>query len=179
LSVVLFVALIESTVVTPLFAAYSKEVQAADERGNRIPDFSHCGYMGQKEPVPDVPVRVVVSPARGDNTQRIQTAIDYVAGLPADAGGIRGAVLLLKGRYEVFGSLKMSASGVILRGQGMGGSGTVLLAAGSDRRTLIRIAGRNDRTDLPGKSYRIIDDYVPVGAYSFHLDTTGGAEGRR
>ena len=33
-----------------------------DEKGNRIPDFSHCGYMGQNKPVPDVPVRVVVSP---------------------------------------------------------------------------------------------------------------------
>ena len=32
------------------------------QRGDRIVDFSHCGYMGQDEPVPDVPVRVVVSP---------------------------------------------------------------------------------------------------------------------
>jgi hypothetical protein len=145
-----------------------------DGRGNRIPDFSHCGYMSQQEPVPDVPVRVVVSPAQGDDTQRIQTAIDYVMSLSADSGGVRGAVLLLKGRYEIFGSLKMSASGVVLRGRGMGENGTVLVAAGKGRRTLIRIVGKNDHTILPGVSYRITDDYVPVGAYSFHLHTTEG-----
>lgn len=145
-----------------------------DERGNRVPDFSHCGYMGQDRPIPDVPVRVVVSPSEGDNTERIQTAIDYVAGLAPDADGIRGAVLLLKGRYEVFGSLKMSASGVVLRGQGMGEDGTILIAAGQDRRTLIRITGVNDRAPKSSTSYEIKDDYVPVGAYSFHLSATEG-----
>ena len=151
-----------------------KLVYYADERGNRVPDFSHCGYMGQEKQIPDVPVQVVVSSSKGDNTQRIQTAIDYVAGLPADTNGVCGAVLLLKGRYEVFGSLKMSASGVVLRGQGMGEDGTVLVAAGQDRRTLIRISGRNDRTNLSGTSYEIKDDYVPIGACSFHLNTTEG-----
>ena len=144
------------------------------ELGDRIPDFSHCGYMGLEEPIPDVPIRVVVSAVQGDNTRRIQMAIDYVASLPVGAGGIRGAVLLLEGRYEILGGLKISASGVVLRGQGMGKNGTVLVAAGQDRRTLIRIAGRNDRKILPGTSYSIIDDYVPVGAYSFHLDNAGG-----
>ncbi len=151
-----------------------KLVYYADERGNRVPDFSHCGYMGQEKPIPDVPIRVVVSPSKGDNTQRIQTAIDYVAGLPADANGIRGAVLLLKGRFEVLGGLKMFVSGVVLRGQGMSENGTVLVAVGKDRRTLVRIAGRNDRTNSSDTSYEIKDDYVPVGAYSFHLNTTEG-----
>ncbi len=151
-----------------------KLIYSADERGNRVPDFSHCGYMGQDKSIPDVPIRVVVSPSEGDNTQRIQTAIDYVAGLPADTNGVRGAVLLLKGRFEVFGSLKISVSGIVLRGQGMGEEGTLLVAAGQDRRTLIRIAGINDRTNSSDKSYEIKDDCVPVGACSFHLNTTEG-----
>jgi len=145
-----------------------------DERGNRIPDFSRCGYMGQDKPIPDVPIRVVVSPKKGDNTERIQTALDYVAGLAVDSNGIRGAVLLLKGRYEIFGGLKISASGIVLRGQGMGEDGTVLVAAGKDRRTLIRIVGINDKTNPSGKSHEIKDDYVPIGAHSFGLNTTGG-----
>ena len=33
-----------------------------DERGNRIPDFSLCGYRGGGEPLPDVPVRAELSP---------------------------------------------------------------------------------------------------------------------
>src|SRR5881628_473503 len=111
-----------------------------DQRGNRVPDFSHCGYAGGDRPIPDAPVRVVVSPEKGDSTARIQKAIDYVASLPPDASGLRGAVLLLKGRHEVLGSLLLNASGVVLRGQGMGEGGTALVAEGEDRRTLIRIA---------------------------------------
>src|SRR5947209_19245809 len=59
-----------------------KLVYAADERGDRIPDFSHCGYGGGGVAIPDAPVRVVVPPAEGDATARIQAAIDYVSGLP-------------------------------------------------------------------------------------------------
>lgn len=146
----------------------------ADERGNRIPDFSYCGYMEQEKPIPNTPIRIVVRPIEGDNTARLQAAIDYLSSLPVDADGIRGSVLLLKGRYEVQGGLYISTSGVVLRGQGMGPNDTVLLAAGRDRRTLIRILGKNDRMNPTGKSYQITDDYVPVGSRSFHLNTTEG-----
>src|SRR6185369_11798453 len=47
-----------------------------DERGNRVPDFSTCGYSGGNEQIPDAPVRVVVAPVKGDETARIQKAID-------------------------------------------------------------------------------------------------------
>src|SRR2546423_812276 len=70
-----------------------------------IPDFSHCGYMGGGVPIPDAPVRVVVPRAEGDNTARIQAAIDDLAALSPDDRGIRGAVLLQKGRYDVNGGL--------------------------------------------------------------------------
>src|SRR5580658_2810909 len=65
-----------------------------DAHGNRVPDFSYAGYMQGRIPIPDVPVRVIVSPVAGDNTARIQAAIDYVASLKPEADGIRGAVLL-------------------------------------------------------------------------------------
>jgi hypothetical protein len=151
-------------------------VYDADAKGNRVPDFSTCGYAGGDRRIPDAPVRVVVSPVAGDETARIQKAIDYVSGLPADANGIRGAVLLLKGRHEISGALQIAKSGVVLRGQGMDESGTVLVASGTDRRTLIRIAGLmrdtfsiNDRLGC-----KIVDDYVPVGAESFHVDPNNG-----
>ncbi len=64
-------------------------VYEQDDRGNRIPDFSHCGYMGGGVAIPDVPVRVVVAPGDGDAGPRIQAAIDHVAALPADGRGIR------------------------------------------------------------------------------------------
>ena len=150
----------------------------ADERGNRVPDFSSCGYAGGDRPIPDAPVRVSVSPVQGDETVRIQRAIDYVASLPAGSNGVRGAVLLLKGRHEVFGGLQITNSGVVLRGQGAGKDGTILVAAGLDRRTLIRISGRiygpGNKWAGGGSPRQILDDYVPVGATSFRLKDANG-----
>src|SRR5688572_4162634 len=70
----------------------------ADPRGDRLPDFSHCGYLGGDAAVPDVPVRIVISPKPGDQTARIQSAIDHVASLTPGSDGFRGAVLLQPGR---------------------------------------------------------------------------------
>jgi hypothetical protein len=63
--------------------------------------------------------------------------------------------------------LFITNSGVVLRGQGAGDGGTILFAAGEDRRTLVRICGRKNR-EL-GEPQQIADDYVPVGATSFQL----------
>ena len=131
--------------------------------GDRVPDFSHCGYMGGGVPIPDVHIRIVVPAIEGDSTDRIQRAIDHVASLPPDDRGIRGAVLLGKGRHKVHGGLLISGSGVILRGHAAGDGGTTLFAAGHDRRTLIRIAGKDDRS-IDSDSIAIADDYVPVHA---------------
>ena len=141
----------------------------ADAHGNRVPDFSHCGYAGGDEPIPLALPRVIVAAESGDSTARIQTAIDYVSQLPLETNGLRGAVLLLKGRHELLGGLHIEASGVVLRGQGMGAEGTVLVAAGLDRRTLIRIIGKKERTSRSSAALQIADNYVPVGAMSFHL----------
>ncbi|UCG59109.1 MAG: hypothetical protein JSU70_06295, partial [Phycisphaerales bacterium] len=105
---------------------------------------------------------------------RIQAALDYVASLPADRAGIRGAVLLKQGRYAVSGCLRMAASGVVLRGDGMEADGTVLVAAGTSRRTLIRIVGKNDLQYTGAEPQQIIDEYVPVGAHGFRVENTAG-----
>src|SRR5262245_13770274 len=70
-------------------------------RGDRVPDFSTCGYQGGGVVLPDAPVRVVVGPISGDNTARIQAAVDYVSQLPTDEHGLRGAVLLTSGRHLI------------------------------------------------------------------------------
>jgi hypothetical protein len=141
---------------------------AADDQGNRIPDFSYSGYKGGDSSIPNVPIRVTVPQKDGDATFRIQAALDYVATLPADKNGIRGAVLLEKGVYEIDGGLTINHSGVILRGSGMDPNGTILRAAGHHRRTLIRISGRNDRHTE--KETTIADAYVPVNARHFRLN---------
>ncbi|WP_233268851.1 DUF6298 domain-containing protein [Mucilaginibacter lacusdianchii] len=139
-----------------------KLVYAIDSRGDRVPDFSYCGYMASEQPIPNVAVKVVVPVKAGDATWRIQAAINYVAGLPADKNGFRGTVLLEKGTYEVQGSLKLNKSGVVLRGSGMGTDGTLLVAAGKDRETFIRVEGVNDKQ--VGELVKVTNAYVPVNA---------------
>ncbi|HEY4208694.1 MAG TPA: DUF6298 domain-containing protein, partial [Puia sp.] len=139
-------------------------VFSPDERGDRVPDFSYSGYKGGDEAIPNLPVRVVVPWKKGDATERIQAALDYVGGLPA---GKRGAVLLGKGVYEVSGQLVIRHSGVVLRGSGMLDGGTVLLATGHDRRTLIKVAGVNDR--VVGKEEEVASSYTPVNEKKIKL----------
>jgi len=145
---------------------------ATDALGNRVPDFSQAGYRGGGAKLPNVPARVVVIPGMGDDGARIQAAIDYVARLAPDSSGIRGAVLLKKGRYKIIGSLRIEASGVVLRGEGQGTEATVLIAAGTDRRTLIEIAGRSDRETAVART--VTDGYVPVGAIKLHVANPTG-----
>ncbi len=157
--------------VSPLISigANGALVYAADAQGNRVPDFSACGYFGSDREIPNAPVKVLVSPIHGDETARIQKAIDYVAQLTPDTNGIRGAILLQKGRHEISGELKIANAGVVLRGEGVDESGTVLVATGIDRRTLIQIAGQAEVVSRENTDWQITDDYVPVGATTFTL----------
>lgn len=152
--------------------ATGKLVYTPDSLGNRIPDFSYCGYMAGEQPIPNAPVRIVVPVITGDATPAIQEALDYVAALPPDKQGIRGAVQLQQGNYHLEGGLLIRSSGVVLRGSGMGADGTVLTGEGRNRQTLIRITGRSDSTTtLPVK---ITDAYVPVNARTIHVADTKG-----
>jgi hypothetical protein len=146
-----------------------KLVYVADERGNRIPDFSHAGYSGGGAPLPQAPVKATVAPGEGDDGARIQAAIDAVSKLPLDKRGLRGAVLLKKGRYEIAGALRIAASGVVVRGEGQDENGTVLIAAGIQKRILIEVSGSGEPREVPGTRREITDAYIPVGAYSFHV----------
>jgi hypothetical protein len=134
-------------------------------------DFSTAGYAANKKPIPTAPVRVVVAPVKGDETARIQRALDYVASLPLDTNGIRGAVLLLQGRHEIMGGLHITNSGIVLRGQGEGS--TTLMGAGLDRRTLVRVVGDADTV----VSTRIaIAQNVPVGATVIKVGSSNAVE---
>jgi hypothetical protein len=181
-----------------------------DAQGNVIPDFSNVGYENGVVALPGtegaaaVPVKAVVTPlAKGvDAGATIQAAIDQVSKLPVDANGFRGAVLLKTGLYPISGQIRITASGVVLRGEGtdttgLGLTGTVLEATGTSQRYdphhpyldgLIQIEGAvpglgswtggDDFSTLavPGTTHNITDDYVPVGAHSFHVDSIAGLQ---
>lgn len=135
----------------------------SDDRGNRVPDFSWCGYMTGEKALPLAPVKVRVPAIKGDATATIQAALDYVASLPLK-DGIRGAVLLDKGTYEVSRSLRINTSGVVLRGSG---DSTILLATGYGRAILLRVGGHNDKKTAP--AVKITDAYVPVNGTVLHV----------
>src|SRR6187431_609522 len=103
-----------------------KLVYVADSLGNKIPDFSNAGYKGGGVPIPTVPVKATVWPVVGDNSANIQSAIDKVSAMPLDAYGFRGTVLVKMGVYPLDKPLYIKASGVVLRGEGMGDTGTIL-----------------------------------------------------
>lgn len=139
--------------------------------GDRVPDYSFAGYKASEQEIPMVPVKVVVPLIKGDATTTIQNAIDQVAKLPLDKNGFRGAVLLSQGTYEVQGQIKITASGIVLRGFGAQGQ-TVLKGMGVDRDGLIRIFGVDDKA--LDKEYSITDKYVPVNAISFAIQNSAG-----
>jgi hypothetical protein len=195
------VLLSTSSLVFP--GADSHLTYVPDAQGNVVPDFSNVGYMSGVVPLPgtngtpEVPVKAVVKPPTGnaDAGAAIQAAIDLVSKLPQDANGFRGAVLLKAGEYRIGGHITISASGVVLRGEGTGPTGTILRATGTGRRYsehhpledgVVQIEGAvpggvawtggDDFKTLavPGTEENITDNYVPVGARSFHVSSTAG-----
>ncbi len=156
-------------------------IYTPDVEGDRISDFSIVGYGQGKTAIPDVPVAVTVyaDSDSDDDTARLQAAIDQVAAMPL-VNGVRGAVLLTAGSYEIASQLKINASGVVLRGEGQGDTGTILHATGTSTREevyraggLICIDGTGSNT-LSGSTYSIIDKKVPAGTNSFRVNSTSG-----
>lgn len=110
-----------------------------NDRGDRIPDFSHAGYEGGGVRLPSgasAPV-VEVHARPGDDTRRIQDAIDEAATYPRRESGIKAVVLLRAGTYQVRGGYEnrgrrdgthivLDRSGVVLRGEGAGPDGTTI-----------------------------------------------------
>jgi hypothetical protein len=164
-----------------------KLTYSKDSKGNRLPDFSHVGYHSGERAIPHVPVKIILEPSQGDDTRRIQKSLDKLGALPTDKAGFRGALLLKRGVYRVDGTLKISHSGIVLRGQGDSPEGTVIIAAGYDdpkyQRTLITVAPKSENIAtqilhgyrkeqiklVTNSRQEIVDDYVPVGSHSFNV----------
>lgn len=155
-----------------------KLVYAEDERGSRLPDFSFVGYHGGERAIPNVAVRMTVQPVEGDNTEHLQKAIDKLGELTQDERGFRGTLLLKRGTYPVEGVLRINHSGIVLRGEGDGPDGTVIVAAGFGgkkfKRTLITVGNNNPPSRDLGSKRRITADYVPIGANRFEIETSAG-----
>ncbi|GHV25444.1 hypothetical protein FACS1894176_03930 [Bacteroidia bacterium] len=151
-----------------------------DSKGFILPDFSHAGYKNGDEAIPYVPVVKEISPlADVDNTAHIQAAINAVGAMPLNVNGIRGALLLKKGLYRVKGPINVPFAGVVIRGEGNGGDpadNTVIFddyrdVVSFDSRAIFVLGGTtNDGWNLStNNTENILNDTVPVGAYSFKI----------
>jgi hypothetical protein len=134
--------------------------------GDRIMDFSFAGYMGGGVALPEVAVARTVAPSAGDNTAKIQEAIDQVSALPIK-DGFRGAVLLLPGTFTCSSAIAIRASGVVLRGSGSGDGGSVILMTGRRHPAIFIGAFRGRRFDRPPSDDEPAPGLEPEGARTF------------
>lgn len=171
--------------------AYSK-----DPKGNRLPDFSHVGYHSGEREIPHVPVKITLESSQRDDTKRIQNALDKLGSFPLDRFGFRGALLLKRGVYRVEGTLAITHSGIVLRGEGNGPDGTIIIATGYDdqkyQRALIAVSSKSDNLEahilhgyptdkielVTDSRQVIVDAYVPVGSHSFEVRSASGYKPR-
>ena len=152
-----------------------------DERGQRITDFSHCGYRGGTVPLPNVTALipqsrwVYVSPADGDDRTRIQAAINTVSAKTPDANGWRGVVYLNAGEYQLARTLTINASGVVLKGAGNNATtGTRLRATDPRRYTVISMSGSGGASTVSGTTRALTQTLVPAGARTFQVSSAAG-----
>lgn len=129
-------------------------------------DYSYCGYRMSETPLPMAPVAAVVTPTQGDQSARIQQAIDYVSGLKADKKtGLRGAVLLESGTYEIARPLYIRTSGVVLRGAGR--TATIIKKTGVDRGAAVYVEGIDNR--VVTDTLAITDNDVALGSLTLSV----------
>ena len=162
-----------------VFYSGGRLTYAVDGEGNRIPDYSYAGYRYGQAAIPVVPEVRRLSRVSGDNTARIQQALDQVGARTPDANGIRGALVLGPGTYEIRGTLRVNRSGVVLRGSGDGSSSssnTILRATGDtphQRPVVVLGSGNANWTESSART-SITDPVVRVGARSFTVASASG-----
>jgi autotransporter-associated beta strand protein len=144
----------------------------ATAAGDKILDFSGAGYMGGTQNIPLAPVVLTLNPTgtSTDDTSRIQAAIDQVSSLPL-VNGLRGAILFTAGTYNISSTLNINSSGVVLRGQGQGPTGTLFYSTGTTMYNVIsaKPTGSTSFSAVSGTTSTIADSYVPVGGTSFNV----------
>jgi hypothetical protein len=144
-----------------------------DEKGNVFPDFSRVGYYAGDKSISDIAIVKTVKPS-DDDEATIQAAIDEVSKRPLDQSGFRGTILLSKGVYKIPGTIKIEASGIVLRGEGDDANGTTLIATGTTQRSLLVASGKGNIREVANTRVKITDAFVPVGATSFNVSTAKG-----
>lgn len=161
---------------TVQYGSDGKLVYTCEPNGDRIPDFSNCGYGGGGIAIPtNIPLAAILAPISGDNRSQIQAAINALSAQPLGPNGFRGAIVLRRGIYPFAGTLQINASGIVLRGEGSGAGGTILRRIDSNADAINIVNNpKTSRSKVPGTTHNITNSYVPVGARWFALDSASG-----
>ncbi|PDH31392.1 MAG: hypothetical protein CNE95_00560 [Puniceicoccaceae bacterium MED-G30] len=140
---------------------------------NTVPDFSTVGYREGGVSIPFVPAVLTLSDnGSGDDTNRIQSAIDQIENRTPDENGHRGALYLEAGDYTVSRTLTINRSGIVIRGAGsQEAGGTRITYTSTSKSNLFEVSGSGS-PQRRGSTFLIVDDYVPTGAKSFHIEDT-------
>jgi hypothetical protein len=169
----------ESKLVKPM-ADGRLDMLPWNEQGDRLPDFSFCGYRNGGVKLPDVPTLVTLEPSgEEDESARIQAALDDLGKSLEKTPDARGALLLKKGLWKVKKMLTMSYSGVVLRGEGDGEDGTILLW--NENKVWVPLMLTVAAKGWPGRNTQVgkLDQpYVPVGATRFKFKEEAGRDAK-
>ncbi len=128
-------------------------------------DYSTCGYHASELSIPNVRNVVTVKNNDGNCSIRLQKAIDYVSSMKPDKNGHRGTVLIGEGIFYLDEPLRISASGIVIRG--MGKAKTRLVKRGFDRGALVYIEGKSIITK--GDTLKIADQKLMAGSEKITL----------
>lgn len=135
-------------------------------------DYSTCGYHASERAIPDVKNAVFVNSNNGDCYETLQRAINYVSSLKPDKNGHRGAVLLGEGTFNISKALRISTSGVVIRGAGRGK--TTIIKQGPDRGALLYIEGGVSMTG--GDTIAVAGGKTAAGATTLALASADKVE---
>lgn len=126
-----------------LFSSILSFMICADTFGQYIPmDYSTCGYKASETNIPQGKNVVFTQNTSGDCYSRLQKAINYMEILKADKNGLRGTILLGEGVYNISEPLRITSSGIIIRG--IDKKKTIIRKTGVDRGAVIYIEGKED-----------------------------------
>lgn len=162
------------------YSLYANESQSLV--ANQMIDFSRAGYRGGGVAIPWVPVVRTLNPdpLGGDDTVRIRAAIAEIAAMPLSSAGFRGALLLTAGAYRISERITISASGIVIRGEGQGTGGTVVTYTttsvyGVDPYAILfYFDGSSGWTKVANTETPITDTVAPAGTFTLNLGSTEG-----
>jgi hypothetical protein len=167
------------------YGSDGKLVYTPNSRGDVVPDYSGVGYKNGDVAIPTVPVVHTIGPG---NAADIQAAINYVASLPIQPNGFRGAIRFTAGTYTINETIYVRSSGIVLLGEGTGTNGTRFNYTRTSQSDCLKFVGSGGVSLDAGSRSRIQGNlsngaggtYVPFGQKFVRLSSGHGfAKGNR